>query len=104
MKHGKNNNFKQYQKLTETMGKNQDVVLLLLIVIIGMFIPFLLSIAYIFKLNLLSTDGWITISSTFGVFLLIFGFELMFVFLYFRITNSIAEKKINQQKKKKIKK
>lgn len=81
------------------MSKNQDVVQLLLIVIIGMFIPFFLSIAYIFQLNLFSTNGWVKIVSTFGVFLLVFVFELIAVFLYFRITNSIAEKKINKQKK-----
>ncbi len=81
------------------MGKNQDVVQLLLIVILGMFIPFFISIIYIFQLDLFSVVGWTKILSTFGVFLLVFGFELLFVFLYFRITNSLAEKKINQQKK-----
>jgi len=83
------------------MGKNQDVIQLLLIVILGMFIPFFISIAYIFHLNLWSSEGWMKICSTFGIFLLVFGFELLFVFLYFRITNSLAEKKINQQKKNK---
>jgi len=86
------------------MGKNQDVVQLLLIVIIGMFIPFLISIAYIFQLDLWSIGEWTRILSTFGVFLLVFGFELLFVFLYFRITNSLAEKKIKKQKKNRHKK
>lgn len=80
------------------MGKNRDLIQILAIVIIGMFIPFCFSIAVIFQLNLSTWTGWKQIITTFGIFLLIFGFELLFVFLYFHITNTLAEKKINKQK------
>jgi len=77
------------------MGKNRDVIQILLIVILGMFIPFLGSIAINYGF-----DIW-KISSTFGFFLLIFGFELVFVYLYYYFTNSIAKKKIDNLNNKK---
>lgn len=73
------------------MGKNRDLIQILLIVIIGMFIPFLGSIVINY-----GYDFW-RISSTFVWFLLIFGFELVAVYLYFSITNKVAQKKIDAQ-------
>jgi hypothetical protein len=81
------------------MGKHRDLIQLLLIIIIGMFIPFFISIALMFNLDLTASHGWITILSTFGYFLLIFGVELGVVFLYFRLTNMIAEKRAEKKKK-----
>ena len=79
------------------MGKNRDLIIILLIVIIGMFIPFLGSISIMFNITLTRPDSWWTIGKTFGWFLLIFGFELGAVYLYFTITNSVAQKKIDKQ-------
>ena len=79
------------------MGKNRDLIQILLIVIIGMFIPFLGSIIITFNMNLLNVDDILTISSTFGWFLLIFGIELGMVYLYFTITNSLAQKKLDKE-------
>jgi len=78
------------------MSKNRDLIQILLIITIGMFIPFLGSIVISFKLNPLNVEDLLKISSTFGYFLLIFGLELLIVYLYFWLTNMIAEKKLNQ--------
>ena len=76
------------------MGKKKDLLLILSLVIIGMFIPFLgsLIINYGFDLR--------TIMITFGHFLLIFGVELGVVYLYFAITNKIAKKHLEKYKPK----
>lgn len=76
------------------MGKNRDLIQILLIVIIGMFLPFLGSIIINYGF-----DMW-KISLTFGYFLIIFGFELVIVYLYFSITNKIASKKLEKFKQK----
>jgi len=76
------------------MGKNRDLIQILLIVILGMFIPFLGAIAISYGFNL-----W-KIGSTFGYFLLIFGIELGLVYLYFTITNRMANKKMGEYKPK----
>lgn len=76
------------------MGKNKDLVLILLIVLIGMFIPFLVSIYINYGF-----DMW-KISSTFGYFLLIFALEIITVYLYFTITGKIASKKLENYKSK----
>ncbi len=78
------------------MSKNRDLIQILLIITIGMFIPFLGSIVISFKLNPLNVEDLLKISSTFGYFLLIFGLELLIVYLYFWLTNMSAEKKLNQ--------
>jgi hypothetical protein len=80
------------------MGKNRDLAGILLLVIIGMFIPFLISIIITFGLDITNFENWLKIGSTFGWFLLIFGIELIVVFLYYQITNKIARKKINETK------
>ena len=81
------------------MSKNRDLVQILVLVIIGMFIPFLGSIIINFGLDISNFDNWMKIGSTFGYFLLIFGIELGVVMLYFKITNKTASKKLEKYKK-----
>jgi len=80
------------------MGKHRDLAGILLLVIIGMFIPFLGSIAITYGFNFTEISDWFKIGSTFGYFLLIFGIELLSVFLYFILTSKIASKKIDEYK------
>ena len=80
------------------MGKNRDLVQILSIVIIGMFIPFLGSIIIIFNLDITDSNNLLKIAYAFGYFLIFFGIELIFVFLYYRIINKIAGKKIDDYK------
>ena len=80
------------------MGKHRDLAGILLLVIIGMFIPFLGSIAITYGFNFTEITEWFRIGSTFGYFLVIFGVELLAVFLYFIITSKIASKKIEKYK------
>jgi hypothetical protein len=82
------------------MGKNSDIAKILLIVIIGMFIPFLCSIAINFGLDITKFNNWLKIGSTFGWFLIIFGIELIAVILYYTLTNKIANKKLKENKPK----
>jgi hypothetical protein len=77
------------------MGKNRDLAIILIIVIIGMFIPFLGSLLIMFQLHITSVESWMIIGRTFGWFLLIFGCELGIVYLYFTLTNRLAQKKID---------
>ncbi len=76
------------------MGKNRDLILILSLVVVGMFIPFLGSMIINYGLNL------VKIGSTFGYFLLIFAIELVVVYLYFTISNRVANKNIEKYKKK----
>jgi hypothetical protein len=76
------------------MGKNRDLILILSLVVVGMFIPFLGSMIINYGLNL------VKIGSTFGYFLLIFAIELGAVYLYFTISNRVASKNIEKYKKK----
>lgn len=82
------------------MGKTRDTIQILIIVIIGMFIPFLGSIIITFGLDITNMDNLLKIGSTFGWFLLIFAIELFVVYLYYRITNKIASKKMDKYKPK----
>ncbi len=77
------------------MGKNRDIILILSLVIIGMFIPFFgsITINYGFK-------DFLKIASTFGYFLLIFIFELGFVYLYFTFSTWTSNKKKDNYKPK----
>jgi nitric oxide reductase large subunit len=79
------------------MGKNRDLIIILLIVIVGMFIPFIGSLLIMFGFDISTIKGWLIIGRTFGWFLLIFGLELGVVYLYFSITNTLAQKKINKE-------
>lgn len=78
------------------MGKHKDIAGILLMIVIGIFIPFLGSIVITFGLDLTNLENWLKIVSTFGWFLLIFGIELIVVVLYYTITNKIASKKIKE--------
>lgn len=82
------------------MGKHKDIAGILILVIIGMFIPFLVSIVITFGLDITNLENWLKIGSTFGWFLLIFGIELIVVILYYSVTNKIADKKIKEIKNK----
>ena len=80
------------------MGKHKDLAGILLLVIIGMFVPFLGSIAITYGFDFKDLSNWLKISSTFGYFLLIFAFELLVVYLYFTLSNRFAEKKLKKYK------
>ena len=74
------------------MSKNRDLIQIMLIIVIGMFIPFLGSISINYGNN------YSKIVMSFLYFLLIFGIELLIVYLYFYITNKYASKKIDKIK------
>ena len=82
------------------MGKNRDLIMILAIVIIGMFIPFLGSIVITFGLDFTNMDNLMKIGSTFGWFLLIFAIELGIIYLYYSTRNKIASKKMDKFKPK----
>jgi len=82
------------------MGKTRDLIQILIIVIIGMFIPFLGSILITFGLDITKLDNLLKVGSTFGWFLLIFGIELLIVYFYYQITNILASKKMDKLKPK----
>ena len=82
------------------MGKNRDLIQILTLVLIGMFIPFLISITITYGLDLTNMSDLIKIGSTFGYFLLIFGIELLIVYLYFTISNKMANKNMEKYKPK----
>lgn len=82
------------------MGKNRDLLQILIIVIIGMFIPFLGSIVITFGLDITDTNNLLKISATFFWFLIIFAIELAIVYVYYQITNKIVNKKIEKYKQK----
>jgi hypothetical protein len=76
------------------MGKNRDIVKVLLVILIGMFIPFLGSITLSYGF----VPGRIVV--TFLYFLVIFGLELGAVYLYFTLSGRRANKKMEQYKPK----
>ncbi len=76
------------------MSKNKDMAIILLIVCVGMFIPFFGSITLVFGFHLSE------ILTTFGWFLIFFGLELGIVYLYFSVSNWFAIKKFNELKPK----
>ena len=82
------------------MGKNRDLIQILLIVVIGMFIPFLGSIIITFNLDITDPNNILKIGSTFIWFLVIFAIELAIVYVYYTITNKIAHKKMEKYKPK----
>jgi hypothetical protein len=81
------------------MSKNKDLIQILIIVIIGMLIPFFLSLIISYNIDLKFYQNIIKLFLTFGLFLIIFSIELIIVYIYFLITNLIANKKMNKQKK-----
>jgi hypothetical protein len=82
------------------MGKNIDLIQILTLVIIGMFIPFFISLVINYRLDLFNMGELIKVISTFGLFLLVFGIELIVVYFYFFITNKLASNKMENLKKK----
>jgi hypothetical protein len=76
------------------MGKNRDLIQILLIILIGMFIPFLGSITLIYGFDL------VMIAKTFGYFLLIFAGELLVVYLFFTLGGKKAKKNMEKFKPK----
>jgi len=76
------------------MGKKRDLIQVLLLILIGMFIPFLgsVTLSYGFEIK--------KISLTFVYFLIIFAVELGFVYLYFTLNNKRANKKMEKYKPK----
>lgn len=84
------------------MKINRDLISILLIIIIGMFIPFFGSIVINFGLDFKEPGDLIKIFSTFGWFLIIFAVELVVVFIYFQITSKNAEKKLKNLNQNKI--
>ena len=78
------------------MGKNRDLIQILMIILIGMFIPFFTSILIIYGSN-----DYLKILTTFGYFLFIFAIELGIVYLYFIVSGWIANKQIDKYKPKK---
>ena len=76
------------------MGKHRDVIQILLLILVGMFIPFLGSIALTYGLEVRK------IGLTFVYFIGIFGLELFVVFLYFTITSRQANKRLEEFKQK----
>jgi len=82
------------------MGKNRDLIQILIIVIIGMFIPFLGSITITFNLDITNTNNILKIGLTFLWFLIIFAIELAIVYVYYNVTNKIVNKKMDKYKPK----
>ena len=80
------------------MGKNKDLIEILLIIIVGIFIPFICSISISYGFNFNDLSNWLKVLSTFGYFLLIFAFELLVIYVYFTVSNKLAEKKLGKYK------
>jgi len=76
------------------MGKHRDVVQILLLVLLGMFLPFLGSITLTYGLEIEK------IGLAFVYFVVIFGAELGVVYLYFALSSSRANKNIEKYKPK----
>jgi hypothetical protein len=76
------------------MGKNRDLLTVLLLILIGRFIPFLgsITLSYGFAVQ--------KILVTFLYFLVFFGCELGVVYIYFTFSGRRANKKIEQYKPK----
>lgn len=82
------------------MGKHRDLLQILIIVIIGMFLPFLGSIVITFNLDITDTNNILKIGSTFLWFLIIFAIELAIVYIYYTVTNKLVNKKMDKYKPK----
>ena len=77
------------------MGKQRDIIQILVLILIGMFIPFLGSVTLTYGLDLKK------IGVTFGYFIIIFGIELSCVYLYFAFGNKRAVTQMEKYKPKK---
>ena len=76
------------------MSKRQDVLQILVLVLIGMFVPFLVSISLTYGLELEK------IGVAFLTFILIFGAELGAVYVYFSLGGSRTNRKIEKYRPK----
>lgn len=76
------------------MGKNKDLIQVLLLILIGMFIPFLGAVMINYGYDPMR------IAKTFGYFLIIFAVELGLVYAYFTLSNRVAKKQIDKYKPK----
>lgn len=76
------------------MGKHRDAIQILLLVLVGMFLPFLGSITLTYGLEIRK------IGLTFVYFIGIFGVELFMVFLYFTVSGWRANKHLEKFKQK----
>ncbi|PNX45384.1 MAG: hypothetical protein BV459_08480 [Thermoplasmata archaeon M11B2D] len=90
----RNKFFNRAVVMVACMGKNKDLLKVLLLILVGMFIPFLGSIALSY--------GFVPqkIVVTFLYFLVIFGLELGCVYLYFTVSGRRASRKMEQYKPK----
>jgi hypothetical protein len=80
--------------IASCMGKKRDLVQVMLLILIGMFIPFFGSIMLSYGFSLTK------ILLTFVYFLVIFGLELGCVYVYFSLSGRHANKKMEQYKPK----
>jgi hypothetical protein len=76
------------------MGKHRDIVQILLLILVGMFLPFLGSIGLTYGLEIKK------IGLTFVYFVVIFGIELGVVYLYFTLSSRRANNKLEKYKPK----
>jgi len=76
------------------MGKNKDLIQVLLLILVGMLVPFVGSVwlSYGFDVE--------KIGRTFLYFLVIFGLELLCVYLYFALSGKHATKKLEAYRPK----
>jgi hypothetical protein len=81
------------------MSKNRDLFQILILVLIAMFIPFFISVIINFEIDFSNFEDILKIIITFIHFLIIFGIELIVVFIYFNISNKLSNNKINKIKK-----
>jgi len=80
------------------MAKYKDLILILVLIVVGMFIPFIGALSYVYGFEL------VTITKTFGVFLLIFAVELGAVIGYFYLISKVSTKKMEKYKPEAFKK
>ena len=76
------------------MGKTRDLIQVVLLILIGMLIPFVGSITLTYGFSVSR------IGLTFLYFLVIFGLELGVVYLYFTLSNKSAAGKMEKYKPK----
>jgi hypothetical protein len=76
------------------MGKNRDLLQVLLLILVGMLVPFVGSVWFSYGFDPEK------IGITFLYFLVIFGIELLCVYLYFSLSGRQATKKLEEYKPK----
>lgn len=82
------------------MGKNKDLFQILSIILIGMFFPLLGALILTFGLDLTNLGDLLKIVLAFLYFLAFFGLELLVIYVYFTLSNKIANKKMDEYKPK----